>query len=416
MDHLSHEGALAAYEARKAAGLSLNMARGKPAPAQLDLSNAFFTAVTKDNFISEDGVDTRNYGELKGLRESRELMAGIMGVPFESVVIAGCSSLTVMYDVHTRLLITAAPGAEKPWFEVADRKCLCPSPGYDRHFQMTEGLGYDLVTVPMTDSGPDMDLVEKLVASDASVKCMWCVPKYSNPTGATYSEEVCRRLASMKAAAPDFRIFWDNAYAVHHLYPDQPDTLPDILKLAAEAGNPDRFLVFSSTSKITFAGGGISAFASSPANLEWFAKQQKLQMICTDKVNQLRHARFFPDFSALEAHMRREAEILRPKFEAFLDTLDRRLKGVDGVRWFRPRGGYFIGIYLPNGTAKRVVQLADEAGMKLTPAGNTYPHNTDPDDSFLRLAPSFPTLEEIRAASELFCDCVLLAASERKKA
>lgn len=416
MKRLSHDEALKAYEDFKARGLQLNMARGKPSPAQLDLSADFLTIVDGEHYKSREGVDTRNYGELKGLIETRELMAQVMGFPVANVVIGGTSSLTVMYDLHTRLLLTTPPGGTTPWFEKKNRKCLCPTPGYDRHFQMTEGLGYELIPVAMTEDGPDMDEVERLVKNDPDILCMWCVPKYSNPTGVVYSQEVCERLARMETAAPDFRVFWDNAYAVHHLDPDHfKAEIPNILELGRAAGHEDRFLAFSSTSKITMAGGGIAAFAASEANLAWFTTQQKLQMICTDKVNQLRHARFFPSFSALENHMRREAAILKPKFDAFLKILDRELEGLEGVRYTRPQGGYFIGLYLPPHTASRVVELADQAGMKLTPAGNTHPYSKDPDDAFLRLAPSYPDLAEIKEAASLLCACIRLAVSEQEQ-
>ena len=408
--------ALEAYESLKALGLKLNMARGKPSPEQLDLSANFLNAVNGQNYLSADGVDTRNYGELKGLREARELMASMLGFPVENVVIGGCSSLTVMYDVHTRLLLTSPPGGDKPWFEIRDRACLCPCPGYDRHFQMTEGLGYRLIPVDMKEDGPDMDEVERLVTEDASIRCIWCVPKYANPTGVVYSEEVCRRLASMKTAAPDFRIFWDDAYAVHDLYPGEKAVdCPNMLKLCEEAGHPDRLFAFCSTSKITMAGGGIAAFAASQQNLEWFTRQQKLQMICTDKVNQLRHAHFFPHFSDLKAHMQKEAEILRPKFETVLRILDEELAGAPGVSWTRPLGGYFIGLTLPDGCASRTVELAKEAGMNLTPAGAPFPYGKDPHDAFLRIAPSYPSLEEIEAAARLLAACARLAIAEKAK-
>lgn len=414
MNQAKDPSALQAYNEIKARNLKLNMARGKPAPAQLDLSAAFLTSVDGQNYLSREGVDSRNYGELSGLIEARELMAAMLGLPVEAVVIGGTSSLTVMYDVHSRLLLTAAPGAEKPWFEKTKRKCLCPCPGYDRHFQMTEGLGYELIPIAMKDDGPDMDEVERLVQSDPDILCIWCVPQYSNPTGVTYSEEVCRRLASMKTVAPDFRIFWDDAYSVHHLYPEaeKQAKLPNILELCAEAGHPDRVFCFASTSKITMAGGGIAAFAASPANLEWFRQQQKIQMICCDKVNQLRHAHFFPDFAALQAHMARLAELLRPKFEAFEEIMERELGDIPGVSWTKPLGGYFIGVTLPDGTAARACELAAEAGLKLTPAGNPFPHSQNPHDNFQRIAPSYPELPEIREAAELYALCVRLAIAE----
>lgn len=411
----SFDEALVNYKKWQEKGLSLNMARGKPASEQLDLAAGLFTAVTQENFTSREGIDTRNYGELHGLIETRELMADIMGFPVENVVIAGCSSLTAMYDTHARLLLTPPPGGDKAWFLDEKRACLCPSPGYDRHFQMTAGLGYELISVDMKEDGPDMDEVERLVKENPHIRCIWCVPKYSNPTGAVYSEEVCRRLAKMETAAPDFRIFWDNAYAVHHLDPqNEKAEIPDMLALCEEAGNPDRLLAFSSTSKISFAGGGITAFAASKANLAWYEEQQKLQMICTDKVNQLRHARYYKDKKTLEAHMEKEAEILKPKFDAFIAAMEAHFSEDEDIQWTRPQGGYFIGVTLPEGTAARTVRLAKEAGLTLTGAGAPFPYGKDPQDSFLRIAPSYPSLEEMKEAAELFCACAELAVWEKK--
>lgn len=402
-----------AYAEFQAQGLSLNMTRGNPSPEQLNLSSGLFHAVDEQNCHSREGLDTRNYGGLSGLLEARELIAFMLDVPVELTRVIGASTLTNLYDTEVRLLLSTAPGGSEPWSAKPVRKILCPAPGYDRHFHMTAGLGFELITVPMGDDGPDMDLVEKLVREDPGILEIWCVPKYSNPTGVTYSAEVCRRLASMETAAPDFRILWDNAYVIHHLDMDQPDTLPDMYQLCVDAGHADRILMYASTSKVTFAGGGIAGLAMSPANLAWFEGQQKLQMICTDKVNQLRHARLFPNKEALLAHMRALSDLIRPKFEAFEKVFAERLSDLPEVRWSHPHGGYFIGLWLPSGTARRVVALAADAGLKLTPAGHTYPYDVDPEDHFLRIAPTFPPLGEAEQAAELLAVCIRLAVLEK---
>lgn len=414
MNHRSIESARQNYLEQQQRGLHLNIARGNPSAQQLDLSSGFFSSVTQQNCHSRDGIDVRNYGELKGISEAREWMSWLLGVSPEQVIIGGSSSLTVMYDVHTRLLLTTPPDGSEPWFNKKNRKFLCPCPGYDRHFKMTEGLGYTLIPIPMKDDGPDMDQVRAIAEADPDVLGIWCVPKYSNPTGVTYSESVCRQLASLKTAAPDFRIFWDNAYSLHTLSPDgETDTIPDILQLCQEAGHPNRAFCFASTSKIIFAGGGLAALATSQQNREWFSKQQTLQMICTDKVNQLRHVHFLPTRESLLEHMKKEAIILAPKFQAFQDVLERHFNGSPEISWTRPRGGYFIGLTLPVGTAARTVQLASEAGLKLTPAGAAFPYGKDPQDSFLRIAPSFPPLAEIVPAAEVLCASIELACAEK---
>lgn len=398
----------------KAMNLSLNMTRGKPAPEQLDLSNKLFDDLSKGGFNAEDGTDTRNYGVANGLPEVRRLFADTLKTKPENIYVGNGSSLNLMFDAIMRAMVFGEHDSPKPWAQVEGRKWLCPVPGYDRHFRVTETCGFELIAVPMTENGPDMDVVEELV-KDPKVLGMWNVPCYSNPDGFVYSEEVCRRLASMKTAAPDFRLYWDNAYCVHHLYADKSmqGSIPDILGLCEEAGNPSRVYEFASTSKVTFASSGISCIACNQENFKFAAKILGTQTIGANKINQLAHIRFMPDVDALNAQMMKQANYLRPKFELTLEILDRELAGTDAATWHKPLGGYFISVYTLNGTAKKVVAMCNDLGVAFTPAGATYPYGKDPDDSNIRVAPSFPSLEDINKAVEVFAVCVKLSAVEK---
>ncbi|MDO4290158.1 MAG: aminotransferase [Eggerthellaceae bacterium] len=402
------------YAAFQAKGLSLNMARGKPAAAQLDLSMPMLglIAQTSDCF-SEDGTDCRNYGVLDGIPEAKRLMAAMLDDAPENVIVFGNSSLTVMYDTLARCLDFGCLGSA-PWCTLDAVKWLCPAPGYDRHFAITQAFGIEMIPVAMTEDGPDMDEVERLVRDDAQVKGIWCVPKYSNPGGITYSDEVVRRLASMECAAEDFRIFWDNAYAVHHLSDDasEQDQLLDIAAACAEAGNPHRYFKFASTSKVTLPGAGVAAMAASPENIADAKAHLTVQMIGHDKLNQLRHARFLRDAEGIAAHMRKHAAILRPKFALVEEKLSAGLGEVGVARWTHPRGGYFVSFDGPAGTAKRTVELAREAGVVMTGAGATWPYGRDPHDSNIRIAPTLPPLEELDEALDVFVCCAKIAALE----
>ena len=398
------------YQAFADLKLSLNMTRGKPCADQLDISNGLQTTLGDLDYKSADGTDCRNYGGLEGIPEARQLFAGILGVPASQILVLGNSSLNLMYDTMARAMLFAVPGAAKPWAREEKLKFLCPVPGYDRHFAVTQSFGFEMIPVPMDERGPDMDIIESLVAADASIKGMWAVPVYSNPDGFTYAEETCRRLAEMRTAAPDFRIWWDNAYGVHHQLEDDRDSVPEILSLCETAGNPDRVFEFSSTSKITYAGAGLACLATSAANLAWFKKQLTIQTIGPDKMNQLRHVKFIEKAGGVEAIMKRHADILRPKFELVLERLDLELGSTGLCTWQKPKGGYFVSINVPKGTASEVVRLSKACGVELTPAGATYPYGKDPNDSNIRLAPSFPPMSELRPAMEIFCTCVKLAA------
>lgn len=399
----------AKYEEYKARGLKLNMTRGKPCDEQLDLSAGLNTCLSDDDYLSEDGTDCRNYGGLDGIPEARRLFAELLEVSSDNIMVAGNSSLNLMYDNVLRALMFALPGSDRSWSSQGTVKFICPSPGYDRHFFVTQSLGIEMIPVAMTEQGPDMDEVEKLVAADPMIKGMWSVPVYSNPDGIVYSEEVCRRLASMKTAAADFRIFLDNAYSVHHLFPENKNSIPEMLALCAEYGNENRVLEFASTSKVTFAGAGMACIAASKENLNWVRMHMGAQTIGPDKLNQLRHVRFLKNAEGVHSLMAKHAEILRPKFELVLDLLDKNLADCPECHWTIPEGGYFISVFVSKGTASEVVRLANECGVALTPAGNTYPYGNDPDNSNIRLAPSFPPLEELKLAIEVFCVCVMLA-------
>lgn len=403
------------YASFKARGLALNMARGKPAAEQLDLSMLLLSTVTTvEDCRAEDGTDCRNYGVLAGLPEAQRLMAVLLDDDPENVIVFGNSSLTVMYDTLARCLDFGTLGST-PWCQYEQVRWLCPVPGYDRHFGVTEAFGIEMIPVPMNDDGPDMDTVERLVAEDASIKGIWCVPKYSNPGGVTYSDEVVRRLASMECAADDFRIFWDNAYCVHHLFDDasEQDQLLDIAEACAEAGNPDRYFKFASTSKITFPGAGVAAMAASPENIAEAKRHLNAQMIGHDKINQLRHVRFLRDAEGIAAHMRKHAAILRPKFALVERKLTEGLGELDIATWTHPRGGYFVSFDAPAGCAKRIVALAKEAGVTLTGAGATWPHGEDPHDANIRVAPTLPPIDELEVALDVFVCCVKIAALEK---
>lgn len=402
------------YAAFQQKELALNMARGKPAAAQLDLSTPLLTLLqAPEDCFSEDGTDCRNYGVIDGIPEAKRLMAYLLDDEPENVFVFGNASLTVMHDAIARCLDFGCLGSA-PWSQLPEVSFLCPVPGYDRHFAILEQFGITMIPVPMTDEGPDMDEVEPLVASDEAIKGIWCVPKYSNPSGVTYSDDTVRRLASMTCAAKDFRIFWDNAYAVHHFSDDEEkqDQLLDIGIACVEAGNPDRYLKFASTSKVTFPGAGVSAMAASKANVQEAKRLCNAQMIGHDKLNQLRHARFLPNPEAVRNHMSKQAAIIRPKFELVARVLDEQLGGLGIATWTDPRGGYFVSFNGLRGTAKRTVELAREAGVVLTGAGATWPLGEDPADANIRIAPTMPTLEELTQALDVFCCCVKIAALE----
>ncbi len=397
-----------AYEDAKGKGLKLDMSRGKPSAAQLDMTMPIMDVLNAESDLrTEAGVDCRNYGVMDGIPEAKALMGAMMGVAPEKVIVCGNASLTIMYNTVSRSVTHGVCGST-PWCKLDKVKFLCPVPGYDRHFAVTEHFGIEMINIPMTPTGPDMDLVEKYVNEDPAVKGIWCVPKYSNPQGITYSDETVKRFAALKPAAEDFRIFWDNAYGIHDLYEDDKDELLDIMAECEKAGNPDMVYIFASTSKVSFSGSGIAAIAASEKNLADIRKTMTIQTIGYDKINQLRHVRYFKDINGLRAQMKREADILRPKFEAVISTLEAELSGLGIGEWIKPKGGYFISFNTMEGCAKAVVAKCKEAGMVLTGAGATYPYGKDPKDSNIRIAPSFPTPEEMQQATELFVLCVKL--------
>ncbi len=401
------------YEEVKSKGLNLNMARGKPGKAQLDISNGMLNALTPEtDFIGKDGMDIRNYGILEGITECRELFAQILGVEAKNVMVGGSSSLNMMFDAISLFMTKPSAKGCKPWYEVENRKFLCPAPGYDRHFGITGYYGFEMITVPMTEDGPDMDAVEELVKNDDSIKGIWCVPKYSNPQGITYSDETVKRFAALKPAAKDFKIIWDNAYCIHDIN-DTPDTLLGIFDECKKLGSEDMVLEFCSTSKITFPGAGVAAMAASDNNMKLFKERYNYQIISYDKVNMLRHVKFFGSYEGLLEHMKKHKDILRPKFEIVLNCLKNELEPVGIGKWTNPNGGYFVSIDVLGGTAKRVVQLCKEAGVVLTGAGATYPNGNDPEDSNIRIAPTFPPNDELELAIDVFCTCVKLAACEK---
>lgn len=401
------------FKTEEAKGLSLNMARGKPGATQLAISMPLLDEINSGSDMTTLlGNDTRNYGDWDGIGECRQLMADMMEVKKANVVVCGNSSLNIMYDTVVRSMVMGVNGST-PWCKLDKVKFLCPVPGYDRHFKITETFGIEMIPVSLGEDGPDMDMVEEYVNGDAAVKGIWCVPKYSNPTGITYSDEVVLRFANLKPAAADFRIFWDNAYCIHHLYDDVQDKIPNILEECEKAGNPDMVYVFASTSKISFPGSGVSAVATSLANMEYIKKFMTTQIIGHDKINQLRHARFFKNIDGLNAHMKKHAELMRPKFEAVLAVLEKELTGLGIGTWTRPRGGYFISFDSMPGCAKAIVAKCKELGLVLTGAGATYPYGKDPEDSNIRIAPSFPTPEEMFEAARMFALCVKMVSVEK---
>ena len=400
-----------AYARLQAKGLKLNMARGKPGADQLELSLPMLDALNSGSDCHDtSGLDCRNYGELLGIPEARKLFGEYMGVTPEETIVVGSASLTFMYDCMARAMLLGVLGGGKPWCKYSKVKFLCPVPGYDRHFTICETLGIEMINIPLTEWGPDMDLVEKLADEDETVKGIWCVPKYTNPLGGSYSDEAVRRLAALKPAAKDFRIFWDNAYAAHYVYEDTP--LLNILEECKAAGNPDMVYMFGSTSKISFPGAGVAFFAASKANVDFTAKQLDAQAISWDKMNMLRHVRFFKDQAGIQAQMDKHAAILRPKFDAVLSTLEAQLGGAGAGTWVKPKGGYFVTYIAMPGCAKRIVSLCREAGVTMTGAGATFPYGRDPQDSIIRIAPSLPPVEELKQAIEILCVCLKLSALE----
>lgn len=401
------------YAEAKAKGLNLDMSRGKPSATQLNVSLDLLDAINASSDLkAENGTDCRNYGVLDGIPEAKKLMADMMGTTPEHIIVYGNASLNIMYDQVSRAYTHGILG-NTPWGRLDKVKFLCPVPGYDRHFAITEHFGIEMINVPMTATGPDMDLVEKLVSEDPAIKGIWCVPKYSNPQGITYSDETVYRFANLKPAAEDFRIFWDNAYCVHHLYEDKQDYLLEILMECKKAGNQDMVYKFSSTSKISFPGSGIAAIAASDANLADIRNMMKVQTIGHDKVNQLRHVRFFKDIHGIVEHMKKHADIMRPKFETVINTLERELGGLEIGSWIAPRGGYFISFDAMEGCAKAIVAKAKEAGLVMTGAGATFPYGKDPKDSNIRIAPSYPTPEELAVAAEIFVLSVKLVSIDK---
>lgn len=410
-----HKELSEAYENAKDKGLKLDMSRGKPSAEQLDFSKEMLDVVSSEsNCMTEDGVECRNYGQMEGIYEARKLMADMMDTKPENVIVCGNASLNVMFDTISRSMTHGVCGST-PWCKLDKVKFLCPVPGYDRHFSITEYFGIEMINIPMNEDGPDMDLVEKYVSGDAAVKGIWCVPKYSNPQGVCYSDETVKRMAALKPAAEDFRIYWDNAYAVHHLYeePERQVQLLDIISQCEKAGNPDMVLEFASTSKVSFPGGGISAIAASAKNLEYIKKSMTIQTIGYDKINQLRHVRFFKDINGIKAHMMKHAASIRPKFEAVLEALEKELGGLGIATWIEPKGGYFISFDAMEGCAKEIVAKCKEAGVVMTGAGSSYPYKKDPKDSNIRIAPTFPTPDELAAATEIFVLCVKLVSVEK---
>ncbi len=403
----------AKYNEIKEKGLNFDMSRGKPAAAQLDIAAGMMSVLDDSSDLKcSQGVDCRNYGILDGIIEAKQLMADMSEVTPDKVIIFGNSSLNIMFDTVARCMSHGVCG-HTPWNKLDKVKFLCPVPGYDRHFSITECFGIEMINIPMTSTGPDMDMVEELVANDDSIKGIWCVPKYSNPEGISYSDETVLRFANLKPAAADFRIFWDNAYSIHHLYADNQDQILELLSECEKAGNPDLAYKFISTSKVTFPGSGLAAVACSPRNIADYKNYMQFQTIGHDKLNQLRHVRFFKDMDGMRAHMAKHADILRPKFEAVLNVLDAELGGLEIGSWFAPKGGYFISFDAMDGCAKAIVAKAKEAGLVMTGAGATFPYGKDPADKNIRIAPSFPTPEDLAVAADIFVTSVKLVSVEK---
>lgn len=403
----------AKFEDARGKGLKLDMSRGKPSTEQLKISRGILDAIDSTSDLNcASGQDCCNYGLMDGIPEAKQLFADLLEVSPENVIVYGNSSLNIMYDTISRAYTHGILG-NTPWCRLDSVKFLCPVPGYDRHFSVTEHFGVEMINIPMDENGPDMDLVEQYVKRDPAVKGIWCVPKYSNPTGITYSDEVVRRMASLKPAAADFRIYWDNAYAFHHLYDEVQDEIPEILSECAKAGNPDMVYEFCSTSKISFPGGGLAALVSSETNLKEVRAQMTIQTIGHDKLNQLRHVRYFKNAQGVREHMKKHADFMRPKFETVLQVLEKELGGLEIGSWVRPRGGYFISFDALPGCAKAIVAKSKEAGLVLTGAGATYPYGKDPQDSNIRIAPTYPTPEELALAGEIFVLSVKLVSLEK---
>ena len=396
------------YKEMESKGLNLNMARGKPGFSQLELCMPMLDVVNSTSDMRTMlGNDTRNYGDLDGIGECRRLMAYMLEVEKDNVLVGGNSSLNLMFDTVSRSFTHGVNGST-PLYKLDKVKFLCPVPGYDRHFRITEEFGIEMINIPLHDDGPDMDLVEQYVNNDPAVKGIWCVPKYSNPTGISYSDEVVLRFANLKPAAEDFRIYWDNAYGIHHLYEDKQDKILNILEECKKAGNPNMVYIFCSTSKISFPGSGVSAVASSIENIKYIMSHMTVQTIGHDKINQLRHARFFKDINGLNEHMKKHAEVLRPKFKAVIDALESELSGLEIGTWVNPRGGYFVSFNSMPGCAKAIVKMCKDLGVVMTDAGATFPYGKDPEDSNIRIAPTFPSIEEMEVASKVFVLCVKL--------